>query len=246
MDSIDKEFLEQTKTKNLEISAHKKGLPQPPLEEAIGLQAAVPLPSPETLDLGRSMDVRSAIEHRSSIREYSDQPLTLEELTYLLWCTQGIKKILPDKTTFRNVPSAGSSHAFETYLLVNRVTGLEPGLYRYLALSHSLALSDNSPAIADQIIQAGTYNQFIKTSAVTFLWVAVPYRLTWKFQTRGLRYLFLDAGHVCQNLYLAAESIQCGVCAVNAFDDDLIDQALNLSSDQFVIYLAPLGKKIQS
>jgi SagB-type dehydrogenase family enzyme len=241
----DKEFIERTKTKNLDLTAQKRGLPQPLLEEEMNaLQPPRQLPRPETLDLGRDIDLRTVIENRSSIREYADQPLTLDELTYLLWCTQGVKKIIPGKTTFRTVPSAGARHAFETYLLVTQVTGLEPGLYRYLALSHELALVDQRPEISEQIITAGIYNQFIRTCGVIFLWVANPYRLTWRYQRRGIRYLFLDAGHVCQNLYLAAEAIGCGVCAINAFDDDLMDQALSLNEDQFVIYLATLGKKL--
>ncbi len=82
-------------------------------------------------------------------------------------------------------------------------------------------------------------------SAVTFLWVAVPYRMTWRYQERGYRYLHLDAGHVCQNLYLAAEAIDAGVCAVAAFDDDALNTLLCLDAKEaFVIYLAAVGKKL--
>ena len=81
-------------------------------------------------------------------------------------------------------------------------------------------------------------------SGVVFLWTAVPYRMTWRYGERGYRDLHLDAGHVCQNLYLAAEAVGCGVCAIAAFDDDVMNDLLGIDgNDQFLIYLATAGKK---
>jgi SagB-type dehydrogenase family enzyme len=85
----------------------------------------------------------------------------------------------------------------------------------------------------------------VTTSAVTFIWAAVPYRTVWRYSERSYRYLYLDAGHVCQNLYLAAESIHCGVCAIGAFDDDGVDALLGFTPpESFVIYLASLGRVV--
>jgi SagB-type dehydrogenase family enzyme len=94
-------------------------------------------------------------------------------------------------------------------------------------------------------VTAGCLGQkSVESSAVTFIWVAIVDRMKWRYDVRGYRYLHLDAGHVCQNLYLASESIQCGVCALAAFDDDEINQVLGLDGkQQFVIYVAPVGKK---
>ena len=182
------------------------------------------------------------------MRKYTEQPLTLEELAYLLWMTQGVKEITSRPVTLRTVPSAGARHAFETYLLVNRVDGLEEGLYRFAAGRHALARIDTGGRdIRAEITHACMDQGQVATSAVTFIWAAVVERMTWRYVERGYRYLHLDAGHACQNLYLAAEAIGCGACAIAAYDDDLLNTALGFDGEQiFAIYLASLGKKAQS
>ncbi len=170
--------------------------------------------------------------------------LTLEELTYLLWLTQGVKEIVTPKHTLRTVPSAGARHAFETYLLINQVEGLKPGLYRYLALENELYPLNLDLEINQKITTACEDQQQVCTSAVTFIWVAIKARMYWRYGERGYRYLFLDAGHICQNLYLAAEAIDCGVCAIAAFDDDQLNNVLGLDGvERFAVYLGSLGKK---
>ena len=168
----------------------------------------------------------------------------MEQLSYLLWCTQGVKAVFQGAATLRNVPSAGARHAFETYLLINKVEGITPGLYRFLGLEHSLIPVLLDKDIADKITKACLNQNFVKSSAVTFLWIAVPYRMNWRYGERGYRYLYLDAGHVCQNLYISAESINCGTCAIAAYADDELNQILGLDGkEQFVIYLATVGLK---
>jgi len=103
---------------------------------------------------------------------------------------------------------------------------------------------DVSEKISDILTEACLNQPHVKNSAVTFFWAAVPLRMVWRYCQRGYRYMYLDAGHVCQNLYLLAESIHCGVCAIAAYDDDLVNQALGLDGeDQFAIYIATLGKR---
>ena len=146
--------------------------------------------------------------------------------------------------TLRTVPSAGARHALETYLLARRVDGFAPGLYRYLALRHRLEEVDLDPGISERVLAACYGQAFLRQAAVIFVWTAVPYRMTWRYGERGYRYLFLDAGHACQNLYLAAAPISCGVCAVGAYDDEAMDRALGIDrSDQFPIYVAALGRR---
>jgi SagB-type dehydrogenase family enzyme len=238
------EFMEKTRYLYIGKSDQQKGLPQPPLELPPDPRArTISLPRPESLDIP-PLDLRAAIERRRSVRSYLKKPITLEELSFLLWCTQGVQQVHGTQVTFRTVPSAGARHAFETYLLANDVEELGPGLYRYLALTHRLQQVNTDPALAHRITSACFGQQFILRSGVVFIWTAVPYRMTWRYGERGYRDLHLDAGHVCQNLYLAAEAVGCGTCAIAAFDDDMMNGILGINgSDQFTIYLATVGKE---
>lgn len=242
--NIGKEFMEKTKYQYLEETDQNKGLPQPPLELEYDTDAVlIELPLIENIKV-KEIDLREAIEGRKSLRKYADKPLTLEELSYLLWCTQGVKRVISRPATIRNVPSAGSRHSFETYLLINKVKGLRPGLYRYLAIDHKLMEVNMEPDIKEKITHSCLNQIFVKNSGVTFIWSTDIYRMKWRYGERGYRYIHLDAGHVCQNLYLAAESIDSGVCAIGAFDDDEINNLLGLDGDeQFVVYVATVGKK---
>lgn len=246
MDSIGQQFIKRTKYSNLGPSDQSSGKPQPPIQLGYDMtQPIVKLPKPSEI-ITEFVDVRKVIEQRKSIRNYSNIPLTRDQLSFLLWCTQGVKEVFQGSATLRNVPSAGARHAFETYLLINNVDGIPLGVYRFLVLEHSLISISLDKDIADKITQACLNQTFIKSSAVTFLWIAVPDRMNWRYGERGYRYLYLDAGHVCQNLYLSAESIHCGTCAIAAYSDDELNQILGLDGkEQFVIYLATVGMKIE-
>ena len=192
----------------------------------------------------KGIDLQELIEKRETLRKYADIPLSLKELACLLWGTQGVKLITNKLVTKRTVPSAGSRHPFETYLLVNKVAGLVPGLYRYLALSHKLAKLPEKKNLNQRLTRACLKQSHVKNSAITFFWVAVPIRIVWRYSQRAYRYLYLDAGHVCQNLYLLAEAMGCGVCAIGAYDDDLVNDVIGVDgNEQFVIYIASLGKR---
>ncbi|HWQ05123.1 MAG TPA: SagB/ThcOx family dehydrogenase [Longilinea sp.] len=242
--SIGREFYEKTKPQYAEPSQQTQGLPQPPLESdyppASGLIA---LSEADRVQIP-AMDLRTAIEERITVRHYSDEPISLEELSYLLWVTQGVRQVTARPVTLRNVPSAGARHAFETYLLVNRVSRLETGLYRYVAGEHALLLADSSADVNARVTRACFEQKQVASSAVTFFWAAVLERMYWRYSERGYRYLFLDAGHVCQNLYLAATSVGSGACAIGHYDDDLLNAALGLDGEKmFTVYGASLGKR---
>jgi len=239
------EFVEETKYPNLSESDQRSDKPQPPFE--ITLEKGHPLiylPQPDSIDFG-GYDLRQAIEERRSIRRYSDDSLSLEELSYLLWLTQGVNKINEKrKVTLRTVPSAGCRHPFETYLSVNRVENLKPGLYRFVATEHKLAAVRLDDHFNNELTEACMGQRQVATSAVTFIWAAVPYRTVWRYSERSYRYLYLDAGHVCQNLHLAAESIHCGICAIGAYNDNAADELMGFTPpDMFVLYMASLGRK---
>lgn len=241
---IGSEFMGKTKFQYIEKTDQLKGLPQPPLELTFdNTQEIIDLPDPKNIEVN-PITLREAIENRKSLRNYSNDPLTLDELSFVLWCTQGVKDVMPGTVTFRTVPSAGARHAIETYLLVNNVKGLLPGLYRFLALEHKLLTINSTTETAVQILNGCLDQPFVQTSAVTFLWTAVTARMNWRYGERGYRYLHLDAGHICQNLYLSAKAINCGVCAIGAFFDDKLNSALGIDGvELFTIYVATLGKK---
>lgn len=240
------EFMIKTRYANVSTSPQNGGIiPQPPLELPIPEGAhMIDLPKPEEIHLP-TIDLRTAIEARRTIRAYAKTPLTLQETAYLLWVSQGVKHVSSRPSTARTVPSAGARHAFETYLLINRVTGLEPGLYRYAAIEHGLISLSHNAEIAEKLAHACLDQSQLTNCAAAFIWVAVVERMFWRYAERGYRYLHLDAGHVCQNLALGAEQIGGGICPIAAFDDELLNQTLGLDGEeQFVIYLATVGKKI--
>ncbi len=242
--TIGKEFMRQTRYDAMEAPAQNRGLPMPPLELPYAADAKiVELPAPAQVQVP-ALDVRSAVEQRRSLRSYALQPLSLGELSFLLWASQGVQKITERPVTLRNVPSAGARHAFETFVLVNRVDGLTPGLYRFAALRHGLLAVDLSPEVAGQMTRACHDQTMVARAAATFVWVAVVERMRWRYGERGYRYLHLDAGHACQNLYLAAETVGAGACAIAAFDDDLLNQLVGADGEElFAVYAAAVGKR---
>ena len=201
------------------------------------------LPDPRGVKV-KPVSLSEAINNRVSVRAYSEEPLSLDELSYVLWSTQGVKEVTKRPATLRTVPSAGSRHCFETYVLVNKVDGLKPGLYRFLATDHKLQEIDMSDDIAERVTQGCFGQRFVLSSAITLILTAVRYRMMWRYTERGYRYMHIDAGHVMQNLYLCAEAIDSGVCAIAAFYDDQINETLGVDGEeQFTVYVGTLGKK---
>ena len=195
------------------------------------------------------------VKGRESRRSYGEEPLTLLELSYLLWVTQGVRKMAGHKNpvTFRNVPSAGSRHPFETYLFVNRVEGLKRGIYHYLPENHRLEIWEDREDFEEELTQALGGQTFAASAPVVFVWSAIPYRTEWRYGQKAAKYILLDAGHVCQTLYLACESVGCGTCAIGAYDQDCLDELLGFipgpSGEQdyeTAVYAAPVGKRKES
>jgi SagB-type dehydrogenase family enzyme len=244
-ETIGERFMRETSydTEDISPSDQQKGVLQPPLQDPWDpADRTVALPPPGGLSVP-AMDLRAAIEGRRSLRSYSGTPVTLDELAWLLWATQGVQRVEPGRT-YRNVPSGGARHPFETYLIVRNVVGLEPGIWRYTALEHQLVAVDLArPDLIEETVRACAGQRFVAESAALFAWVCVPYRVTWRYAERGYRDMHIDAGHVCQNLYLAAEPIGCGVCALLAFGDQAMCDLLGLDrSEKWVIYTAAVGK----
>lgn len=183
------------------------------------------------------------LEGRRSRREFTSDPISPEDLAVLLWASQGILSVV-DGHSLRTAPSAGARHPLETYLGIHRVEGLEPGLYRYLPFEHAVALLSEDRGFGRRLAAACLGQDFLRTCAVAFIWTSVIQRSRWKYQDRAYRYIYLDAGHACQNLYLTAEYLGMGCCAVGAFDDDAVDQCLGVDGvEEFSIYLAAAGRR---
>lgn len=228
-----------------------KGLPQPAIVKPYSSTSEmIDLPEPSEGVVSRS-NIYDCIKDRRSTRFYSAESLQLEELSYLLWATQGITSTTKTGLTLRTVPCSGATHTFETYLFIMRVEGIRQGIYRYLPVEHKLLFVSELDEM-DRKIDAITLEQpfvphFTKKAAVLFAWSTIPYRSEWKYDISAHKKILIDIGHVSQNLYLASESIDAGACAIGIYDQNLIDEVLGLDGeDEFVLFLGAVGKKRNS
>ena len=189
------------------------------------------------------------LEGRRSRRAYDGSPLTLEELAFLLWAAQGVRAFRKDTATLRTAPSAGARHPLELYAFVNGVEDLEPGLYHYLALENRLELINQTPEQGKRLADALAGQVFAGNAPVCLVWTAVPYRSEWRYDNKAQKYTLLDAGHSCQNVYLACESLGLGCCAIAAYEQEKLDALLGLPSGpsedktaEFAIYACCVGR----
>jgi SagB-type dehydrogenase family enzyme len=240
-------FLKDTIRKNIDFRTtdQHKGVPAPPIEKPYDSSAPrIQLSASGQWNLQiEEQNLIYAISHRKSRRKYTSEELSLDELAFLLWATQGIRQPDGGNVSFRTVPSAGARHSFETYLFVMRVTGIQQGLYRYLPLSNELLFVSEVENMETQLARACLGQIFVARSAVTFVWTTIPYRMEWRYSLAAHRVILIDAGHVCQNLYLACEAIRAGTCAVAAYDQEQLDRLINVDgAEEFSVYLAPVGK----
>lgn len=217
-----------------------KGIQIPKLQKDFGKEnKLIDLVPIDDISCGNAAII-NVIKNRKSRRKFNKEKITLEELSYLLWTTQGVRELNGD-FPMRTVPSAGARNCFETYLFISRVEGLEQGLYRYLPLEHKLCIISIEPDLKRKLNYAMTNQN--NNCAVTFIWTAIPYRMEWRYSIVAHKMIAIDVGHVCQNLYLAAESIQCGCCAIGAYAQEKMDEFLQVDGDEeFTLYMATVGK----
>lgn len=239
---MSREFLKDNVRLRTDFSKtdQNRGVSPPPLQKSVPENAVI-------VDLPRGympeFDLTKAIEKRRSRRTFKNEPLSMEELSFILWSTQGIREILDLGHALRYVPSAGCRHSFETYLAVFNVKGLKKGIYRYLPLTHQLLFISQPKDLEAKTSAAALGQEFAGKAAVTFIWTTIPYRMEWRYGQASYKVIALDAGHACQNLYLACEAIGCGTCAIAAYNQELMDNLLGVDGeDEFTIYAAPVGK----
>lgn len=222
----------------------RRKVPAPPLQKPYSAHAKlIDLVAAKDLTVGR-MPLIDAINKRKSRRQYTSGALTLEELSFLLWAAQGVQEITKkEDATRRTVPSGGSRHPFELYLALNRVNDLEPGLYRYLPLDHKLCFLRADPQLSQKVTRACLKQAFVGKGAAVFVWTALPYRAEWRYSVVAHKMIALDAGHSCQNLYLAGEAIGAGVCAIGAYNQNELDALLEVDGkEEFAVYAGVIGK----
>jgi len=230
---------------NFSMTDQSRHIPAPPLQKPSSSNSiCIKLPDgAKLLTKLCSMPVGEAIIKRSSIRKYTNDALTLEELSALLWATQGVRNLLHSACALRSVPSAGARHAFETYIAVNSVDGLDSGLYRYLPFDEQLEQLTLDNSIGYKAAAVALGQRFIASAAVTFFWTAIPSRMEWRYDLAAHKVIAIDAGHVCQNLYLACTSLGLGTCAIAAYHQEACDEFLGVDGEEeFTIYLAPVGR----
>ena len=197
----------------------------------------IKLPFPKQVE---TMSVDEAIRKRRSIRAFSQKPLTMEQLSYLLWASTGIQR-KENGYAFRTAPSAGALYPIETYLIANNVRGLEKALYHYSIKSHLLEELERGD-FSRSIARAALGQEMFLNAAAIFVWTAIFDRSKWKYKQRAYRYVYLDAGHIAQNLALSATSLGLGSCQVGAFYDDDVNKIVGVDGEEeSALYLSVVG-----
>ncbi len=182
------------------------------------------------------------LQKRRSCRKFGNQECTIKELALLLWAGQGLTA-QAGSYFFRTAPSAGALYPIETYLAIQGIDDIPPGLYHFDVKGFQLEQLIPEP-IGKQLSQACLNQNFIAQAPVVFIWTTILRRNMSKYGHRGMRYICLDAGHICQNVILAAEAIGFGACPVAAFFDDEVNDILDLDGEEeSTLYLAPVGPR---
>jgi SagB-type dehydrogenase family enzyme len=197
-------------------------------------ESEIMLPEPRTTG---EISIEEAILHRRSVRRYTKEAITLNDLSQLLWAAQGITS----EEGFRTAPSAGALYPLEVYVVAGDVDGLSDGVYRYRAEGHTLQrIRDHD--LRSNLSECALHQTQITDAAVDIVFAAVFNRSTTKYGERGVRYAYIEAGHAAQNVYLQAEASGIGVCAVGAFYEQEVSELLALPDDETPIYILTVGK----
>lgn len=216
--------------------------PQPPLVKEAMTDNILDLPADfSSLDI--SNDFLHIINSRKSNRVYTQETMSLLQLSYLLWCTQGIKSIRGKAyATLRTVPCGGARHEFECYMAIQNVTSLEDGLYHYLPLKHQIEFLGKRENLKDFISRSLEGQIWASKANVVFYYSCVFYRAEWRYGIWAHAPILMDSGHVTENLYLAATSIGLGGCAIAAVDPHVANEAFSLDGkEETIIYAMPVG-----
>jgi len=209
--------------------------PVPRPTPAAPSETIIELPEPR---FESSVSLEEALLKRRSVREYADVPLTLEEVSQLLWAAQGITS----KWGGRTAPSAGALYPLEVYLAVGSVENIAPGVYKYRPRRHEI-VQVRDEDVRSELAKATLGQAWIKEGAIDIIIAAVYERTTKKYGDRGVRYVHLEAGHAAQNIYLQAAALDLGIVTVGAFYDDRVKDIIGMLEDEVPLYVIPVGRK---
>lgn len=193
----------------------------------------ITLPAPNTTD---GMSLTQALSLRRSIRTYSEEPVSLQEVSQLLWSAQGIT----NERGFRTAPSAGATFPLELYLMANNVEGLKKGIYHYHPLENGMEFIREGN-LAPDLARACLSQAMVSDAGVVLIFAAVFERTTARYGERGIRYVHNEIGHAAQNVHLQAAAIDLGTVVIGAYRDEEVEQILDLGDELRVLYLMPVG-----
>jgi SagB-type dehydrogenase family enzyme len=215
--------------------------------------SATPAKKPLTVQLPQpkrtgSVSVEDALQGRRSIRTYRKAPLTLADVSQLLWAAYGITRKMDDAPPFlrgglKTAPSAGALYPLEVYLAAGSVSNLPAGIYKYVPETHTLiqVVSGDKRAA---LCKAAMNQRMVGEAPVSLIYSAVFERTTRKYGRRGRqRYVCMDLGHSGQNVYLQAYALGLGTCAVGAFDDSSVKKVVGMTADEEPLYIMPVGRR---
>jgi len=199
------------------------------------------LPRPDTISAVSSLSTEEAIQKRRSIRDYSSESMSMEELGSLLYHTDG-ENAERWGIRLRAAPSAGALYPIELYVAANNINDLQPGLYHYAVGDHALTTLKTGD-LRFEMVQHGVGQAFLGEANFVLIFTAIFQRLRWRYQQRAYRYALIEAGHLGQNVYLAATSMGLGACAVGAFMDNGLNDLLGVDGEEeAAIYMLSVGK----
>ena len=238
MSNIGDKFQQETKYEHGKIPGHRliwedkpalyKEYPKAQKIELTGFEPSEPL----------SLD--RALRRRKSIRDFRQEPMSKEQLSYLFWASTGIQRV-EDGCEFRTAPSAGALYPIETYVILNDVTDLKQGVYHYSVMAHQLEQLKQGE-FRREITSAALGQEMCATAGAVFIWTAVFGRCKWKYGQRAYRYIYLDAGHIAENLALAAVSLNLGSCEIGALYDEQVNTILGIDGkEESVLCMAVVG-----
>ncbi|MGB9857319.1 MAG: SagB/ThcOx family dehydrogenase [Dictyoglomaceae bacterium] len=201
-----------------------------------GQEKIVKLPEPRYKS---NVSIEEALLKRRSIRNYKNEPLTLFEISQILWSAQGITD---KKMGFRTTPSAGALYPLEIYVVAGKVKDLEAGVYKYRPETHDIILVLKGDK-RKELYNASLRQEWVRDAPLIIVISAIFERTTVKYGERGIRYVYMEAGHCAQNIYLQCVSLNLGTVSVGAFHDEEVKKILNLERKEFPLYLMPVGRK---
>lgn len=196
----------------------------------------------ETVELSPSqksgVSIEEAIEGRRSRREYSDEPLSLNEISQLCWAAQGITE---ERDNFRAAPSAGALYPIELFVISGN-SDLEPGVYQYSPSGHKLTRVKKGD-IREDLARAAVGQKEVKEAPIDIAITGVIHRTAKKYGSRAERYVHLEAGHVAQNIYLQCESLDLATVSIGAFSDEDVRSLLSTNEEHTPLYIMPISHK---